>query len=101
MAKSKRNARVSNGNARRKVRLYWRAQQLPCAICGRAIDYELPAGHPWSFEVDEIVPVSRGGDPLSLDNTQPAHRTCNLRKSNSMQGDAQARHLPISHSRAW
>lgn len=35
-----------------------------------------------SFEVDEIVPVSKGGDPLDFENTQPTHRVCNQRKGN-------------------
>lgn len=43
-------------------------------------DYSLPAGHPMSFEVDEVIPVSKGGDPLDFENTQPAHRICNQRK---------------------
>ena len=36
--------------------------------------------HPMSFVVDEIVPVSKGGDPLDFANTQPAHWICNARK---------------------
>ena len=97
----RKDPRTSNGTARRKIRAYWKAQQLPCALCGRAIDYELPAGHPLSFEVDEIVPVSRGGDPLSLENTQPAHRLCNQQKGNRMLGDEDLPSLPIAHSRRW
>lgn len=73
------------------------AKGLPCAICGQAIDYSLPAGDPMSFELDEIIPVSRyqeGGyatpeqcaqDPA---NHQPAHRICNQMKSNKMIGSA-------------
>lgn len=99
---AKSNPRVANGSRRRALRRYWRAQGLPCALCGRAIDYELPAGHPWSFEVDEKVPVSLGGDPYSIENTQPAHRRCNQRKSNHVQPEfANAKHLSITHSRVW
>ena len=58
--------------------------RLPCAICGRPIDYSLPAGHPMSFEVDEIVPVSLGGSELDWRNLQPAHRICNERKGNRL-----------------
>lgn len=36
--------------------------------------------HPMSFVVDEIVPVSRGGDPLDPANTRPAHWICNARR---------------------
>lgn len=57
---------------------------LPCAICGQPIDYDLPAMHPMSYELDEIVPVSLGGSELDPGNVQPAHRICNRRKSNKM-----------------
>jgi 5-methylcytosine-specific restriction endonuclease McrA len=53
-----------------------------------------------SFEVDEIVPVSRGGNPLDFDNTQPAHRICNQKKGNKMtpSGDRPAL---LPKSRDW
>ena len=76
------NPRTSNGSARRKVRAWLKAQALPCHICGRAIDYSLPARHPMSFEVDEIVPVSKGGSPIDRGNVAPAHRICNERRGN-------------------
>lgn len=99
---AKKNPRVSNGSRRRDIRRYWRAQGLPCAICHQPIDYELPAGHPWSFEVDEKVPVSLGGDPYSIDNTQPTHRRCNQQKSNSLPHELRsAKHLSIARSRIW
>ena len=79
---SKRNARYANGSARRKLRSWLKSQGRPCWVCvafGRSgdIDYSLPAGHPLSFEVDELVPVSRGGDPLDRANVDAAHRCCN------------------------
>ncbi len=76
------NPRYSNGHARRQLRAWLKAQGAPCHICGRAIDYSLPAGHPLSFEVDEIVPVSRGGSPLDRANVAAAHRICNERRGN-------------------
>lgn len=36
--------------------------------------------HPMSFVVDEIVPVSKGGSPFTMDNTRPAHYICNARR---------------------
>lgn len=78
------NPRRANGHRRSQLRLWWKAQGLPCAICGQEIDYDLPAGNPMSFEVDEIVPVSKGGDPLSKENTRPTHRLCNERRGNRM-----------------
>lgn len=76
------NPRTANGAARRAVRAWLKAQSRPCHLCGRAIDYSLPAGDPWSFEVDEIVPVSKGGSPIDRSNVAPAHRICNQRRGN-------------------
>lgn len=86
------NPRYRNGARRRKLRARLKAQGLPCALCGKPIDYTLPARHPMSFEVDEIVPVSRyreGGysspEQCALDpsNLRPAHRICNQRRGNA------------------
>ena len=44
----KKNMRTSNGNLYRKNRAWLRAQGLPCALCGKPIDYSLPGGDPWS-----------------------------------------------------
>lgn len=81
------NPRSKNGTARRKLRMWLKAQGRPCWICkafGRPseIDYSLPARHPWSFEVDELVPVSKGGDPLDRNNVDAAHRACNQWRGN-------------------
>ena len=72
------NPRNRNGNARRKLRARLRAEGRPC----------LPSGDPWSFEVDELLPVSRGGNPLDYSNVDAAHRICNQRRGNRMPGDA-------------
>jgi len=82
-----RNPRSSNGNARRKLRSWLKAQGRPCWICqafGRdaTIDYSLPAGHPYAFEVDELVPVSMGGSPIDRTNVDAAHRCCNQWRGN-------------------
>lgn len=81
------NVRYRNGTRRTKLRSWLRSQGRPCWICrafGRAgtIDYSLPAGHPLSFEVDELIPVSLGGDPLDPSNVDAAHRCCNQWRSN-------------------
>lgn len=75
---------------------------LPFVRQAHLTDYSLPAGHPMAFEVDEIVPVSRGGDPLDFDNTQPAHRSCNLRKGNgSRKRPAPHKLSGLPTSREW
>lgn len=64
-------------------------------------NYDLPVGHPMSFEVDEIVPVSKGGDPLDFANTQPAHRICNQRKGNGARHKATYKPSGLPTSREW
>ena len=70
----------------------------PCALCGKPIDLTLPQTYidpkdgrrkraPWSCEVDEIVPISRGGLPYG-DNCQPAHRRCNQLAGNKRKGQS-------------
>ena len=103
---AKLNPRRSNGTQRNKIRARWRAIGAPCALCGKAIDYSLGyvtdpitgrrRMHPMAFVVDEIVPVSLGGDPLDFTNTQPAHWICNARRGNKPIGTRGARDLPQS-----
>ena len=50
-----------------------------CHICGNPIDYTLPHTDPWSFVVDHVIPLAKGGrDDLS--NAAAAHRECNSKK---------------------
>ena len=77
----------ANGHRARQLAKWLRAQHRPCWICrafGRRgdIDYSLPAGHPLSFEVDHLVPTSKGGDLYSRANVDAAHRCCNEWRSN-------------------
>lgn len=78
------NPRYYKPKARNNIRKQLRLEQRPCALCGLPIDYTLKTPHPMSFEVDEIVPVSLGGDPCDINNCQPAHRICNQRKGNKI-----------------
>lgn len=45
--------------------------------------------HPMSFVVDEIIPVSKGGDPLDFANTRPAHWICNARRGDGTRHKGQ------------
>lgn len=94
MPSKAKNPRRSNGWRRTKLREWLRSQGGPCHICGGPIDYGLPPGDPMSFEVDEIVPVSRGGSPFDRDNVAPAHRICNERRGNRSVAAAQASPKP-------
>lgn len=75
----------------------------PCWLCGKAIDYTLPRGFKGSPEMDDIVPVSRGGDPLDPDNLRPAHKLCNQTRQNLPAEVAQrnARNNENKTSRIW
>lgn len=60
------------------------ATQSVCGICGKPVDKSLRYPDPMSPTVDHIIPVSRNGDPTSLDNLQLAHRYCNRMKSDKL-----------------
>lgn len=95
------NPRYTNGAARRQIRARHKANGAPCALCGKPINYTLPAGHPMSFEVDEIIPVSKGGSPIEWANTQPAHRVCNQRKGNGARKFKGTHRSGLPTSRDW
>lgn len=81
------NPRYANGHRRRQLRARVLATETTCAWehCewpDQPIDLRLPSNHPLAAEVDEIIPVSLGGDPLSRRNTRLLHRICNQRRGN-------------------
>jgi len=81
------NPRYADYQGRVNTRRWLRSQGRPCWICvafGKSgtIDYSLPALHPFSFEVDELVPVSKGGSPTSRSNVDATHRCCNEWRGN-------------------
>ena len=99
-----KNGRYANGAKRRELRRYYKMLGDPCHLCGKPIDYTLPAGHPMSFEIDELTPYSRGGDPFSRENTAPAHRICNQRRGNKPIGSGDkmsSLNKPLPRSREW
>lgn len=82
----KRNRPDKDGADRAKFDYYKariKAMHPPCAICGLPINYELPHTSPWSFTLDHIVPIARGG-ATSEDNVQAAHRKCNRAKGEKL-----------------
>lgn len=98
---SKPNVRYANGARRRAIRARLLATQDVCALCGRPIDKSLKTPHPMSAEVDEIIPVSRGGDPLDIRNCQLVHRICNQRKGNGRLSAKPHRPSGLPTSRDW
>lgn len=123
------NPRNQNGHRRRQLRTRVLAEETRCALCGRPVDPTLTTipgqhgprcdtpdcpgctPHPARPEVDEDVPVSRGGNPLSRDNTALMHRACNIWKSDRTLAEARAalaaktsktlKPAPITHSGTW
>jgi len=60
------------------------ANEDRCALCGGIVDKTLAMYHPMSAEIDHIIPVSKGGDPVALENMQLTHRKCNRAKSDKL-----------------
>lgn len=79
-----------NRQARELARARVLATDLPCPICGRPIDRRIRWPDPWCAEIDEIIPVSRGGSPTDLRNLERVHRRCNQLKSSKSLAWAQA-----------
>ena len=82
MARTGGNPRKKNGSRRRKAMARVLAAYDTCDICGQPVDKTLPPGQPGSPEVDEIIPVSRGGSPYDPANLRLSHRWCNVRRGN-------------------
>ena len=74
--------RYANGARRRALVARVRAIGEPCHICGLPIPPDAPPGTPLAFELDELVPVSKGGSPIDPSNVAPAHRCCNQWRGN-------------------
>ena len=76
------------------------ATQSICGICGKPVDKSLKYPDPMSPTVDHIIPISKNGDPVSLDNLQLAHRCCNRAKSDRILAEVlpkdENRKLPLS-----
>jgi 5-methylcytosine-specific restriction endonuclease McrA len=95
------NPRYANSSRRARIRRWLIATQDHCALCGKPIDKTLKTPHPMSAEVDEIIPISKGGSPTDRDNVQLTHRVCNQRKSNKVTTPYKISNLPLPISRDW
>jgi len=78
------NPRRANGHRRNQVRARVLREENDCWLCGLPVDKGLKTPDPGSPEVDEILPVSLGGDPFARANCRLAHRLriCNIRRGN-------------------
>ena len=70
------NPRRSNSTRRNKLRARVLREEDHCWLCGKQVNTQLQPGKPDSPEVDEILPVSLGGDPYDRSNVRLAHRLC-------------------------
>ena len=91
--------RYANGHSRRQVRAQVLKEEQHCGICGQYVDIDLPAGQPGSPEVDEIIPVSKGGSPYARENCRLTHRRCNARRGNGTR--LRAIITPYTSARRW
>ena len=96
------NPRTANGHRRREIRARVLAEESHCGVCGGLVDKSLsllPDGSvdPLRAEVDEIVPVSRGGSPYVRSNCQLTHRICNARKRDRVLSPP----APVRAGPAW
>lgn len=76
MTRNGYNPRQRNGHRRRQNRARAKAANTCCYICFRPIDYSLKSPDPWSYVLDETIPLARGGT-LTYNNSGAAHRWCN------------------------
>lgn len=97
---SKSNPRTKNGAKRRAIRRWVLATYTHCHLCGGYVDKSLPWNHPMAPEVDEIIPVSKGGSPVSKQNCKLAHRICNQRRGNKALGQKKIK-KPVATSQDW
>lgn len=74
------NPRYANYKARQRIRKQLEQDNSPCWICGLPIP-AAKAGHPYAMEVDELVPISKGGSAIDRGNVARAHRCCNQWRS--------------------
>ena len=94
------NPRRTNGHRRDQVRRRVLAEEDTCWLCHLPVDKSIKTPHPLSPEVDEVVPVSLGGDPYDRENCRLSHRRCNRARSNGPAA-MQQRPAPLTTTRAW
>lgn len=74
-----------NGRPYRRLCAMVRALGQPCWRCGHDIDLTLDPRDAWSFTLDHVLPLSRGGSLLDPANARSAHRRCNSARGNRME----------------
>ena len=93
------NPRRTNGSLRDKVRSRVLREEDDCWLCHLPVDKTLPPYLPGSPEVDEVIPVSKGGSPYDRSNCRLSHRRCNRQRGNGDRKVAAVK--PLGTARAW
>jgi 5-methylcytosine-specific restriction endonuclease McrA len=86
------------GRAWRALVRQVRREEDTCCLCHRLIDFDAEPCTRWSFSVEHITPLSKGGHPLTRDNVHAAHFGCNSARGNR---DVPPTAAPFVTSRAW
>ena len=97
------NPRRANGHRRDQVRRQVLREEHDCWLCGEPVDKTLPPFLPGSPEVDEVVPIAEGGDPIDRSNCRLSHRLCNVRRGQQTKAALKAKRklAPFITSRTW
>lgn len=99
------NPRRTNSTKRNNLAARVKREEDHCWLCGGKVDTSMPSGFPESPEVDEIIPVSKGGSPYERDNVRLAHRLCNQKRGNGpaplRSGEITTVATPLKVSRQW
>jgi 5-methylcytosine-specific restriction endonuclease McrA len=95
------NPRVANGHRRRQLRAQVLAEETTCWLCEKPVDTNLPHGTPESPELDEVLPISRGGSPYQRSNVRLAHRLCNQKRGNGIGRLARPHQHRFTTTRTW
>lgn len=77
------------------------AEETDCWLCNQPVDKTLPPFLSGSPEVDEIIPVSLGGDPFDRANCRLSHRLCNVRRGNGTRRKQTSRVAAFVTARRW
>ena len=97
------NPRRANGHRRNQIRAQVLREEDDCWLCGQPVDKTLPPYQHGSPEVDEVVPVSQGGDPLDRRNCRLSHRLCNVRRGQQQKAALRKsrKPAPFVSARTW
>ena len=80
----------------RRVRL----EERTCWLCLRPIDMTAAPRTRWSWSLDHVIPINRGGAPLDRSNARAAHYGCNSARGDRPPPRA-ASSAALQTSRRW